>query len=98
MNESVRSNTPYILLVGHPLHSICTVGSAYLDSIECGDCIHLREAFREHARGERKGLATPCCNRGVHKELLEYIYYSRSLFNLTVTLAFTVTVKKERYH
>ena len=42
---NIKSNTLYttrrLPLV---LHSSCTVGSTYLGSIECGDCIHLREA------------------------------------------------------
>ena len=41
----VRSNTPYIARqLPLVLHSSYTVGSAYLNSIECKDGIHLREA------------------------------------------------------
>ena len=57
---SVRSY-PFVL------HSSYRIGSDYLDSIECGDRIHLREVL-----GIGEVLATPCCNCGVNNGLLEY--------------------------
>ena len=65
------------------LHSSYTVGSAYLDGIECRDCINLREAqgVGEYKR-ERKVLSTLCCNHGINKGLLEYITLALSFTSL----------------
>ena len=55
LQTHVRSNTLYTIC-RLPLvrEGSCRKGSTYLDSIECSDCIHLREVLgiEESVRGE----------------------------------------------